>query len=135
MYTFTTEPSQLHVFETSPNPQGLCVLCPHSKKPLLVFPSRRMGHVQVIYLNYECKIKFVLYLTIHEFTKIVDLGDTEKKPVELAAHEAAIACIAVSLDGCLVATASVRGTLIRVFDAATGTKVNELRRGTNHVSI
>ncbi|KAF4521192.1 hypothetical protein B566_EDAN010654 [Ephemera danica] len=87
VYTFTQSPQQLHVFETNPNPHGLCVLCPNSNNSLLAFPGRKSGHVQ-----------------------LVDLANTEKAPLDI-------------------------GTLIRVFDTATGARINELRRGANAAHI
>lgn len=63
------------------------------------------------------------------------MANTEKAPVEVMAHEANITCLALNLEGTRLATASERGTLIRVFDAGEGKKITELRRGTNQVQF
>nr|XP_020150388.1 autophagy-related protein 18d-like [Aegilops tauschii subsp. strangulata] len=55
--------------------------------------------------------------------------------VSVCAHGSGVACLALSRDGRLLATAGTRGTLVRIFSTADGTKLQELRRGTEGADI
>lgn len=112
VYTFSQNPQLLHVFETCNNSDALCSLCSHSVNSILAYPSRKLGHAIII-----------------------DLAHTEKPPIDVSCHEAAITCMKLSNDGTKLATASTKGTLIRVFDTENGNLLHELRRGANHANI
>lgn len=96
--------------ETTSNPKGLCALCPFSSNTVLVCPGLQRGHVRV---------------------ELYDLKKTSLIP----AHETALACLALNFDGTRLATASEKGTLVRVFDTATGAALQELRRGADRAEI
>jgi len=85
VYTFSQTPQQLHVFETYPNPLGLCCLCSHSTNSSLAYLSRKCGHVILI-----------------------DLANTDKSPIEIMAHETAVNCMALSNEGSKLATSSLK---------------------------
>lgn len=64
-----------------------------------------------------------------------DLSNSEmgisSAPVSINAHQGELACLALNQQGTLMATASNKGTLIRVFDTAKRTLLVELRRGSD----
>ena len=91
----------LQQIDTIANPAGLCCLSPDAKSAVLACPGQRSGQVRVEL--YESKrARFV------------------------AAHNAALACMALTLDGQRLATASSKGTLIRIFNTADCTKLQEV---------
>jgi len=59
----------------------------------------------------------------------------KNKSQVIEAHTNAISQMALSIDGTKLATTSVRGTLIRLFDTATGKQIQEFRRGANPAII
>eukprot|EP00245_Coleochaete_scutata_P009370 TRINITY_DN306_c0_g2_i1.p1 TRINITY_DN306_c0_g2~~TRINITY_DN306_c0_g2_i1.p1 ORF type:complete len:429 (-),score=60.25 TRINITY_DN306_c0_g2_i1:346-1509(-) len=100
----------LHQIETIANPKGLCALSPHVVSTVLACPGLHKGQVRV------------------------ELYDT-KRTRFIAAHDSALACFALTLDGSKLATASTKGTLIRIFNTADGTRLQELRRGADRADI
>lgn len=112
VFTFTSTPTQLHVFDTCHNPRGLCSLSPSSTNSILALPGLRAGHIQ-----------------------LVDLSTTDSAPLDIAAHDSVLACITLNIQGTKLATASNKGTLIRVWDTNSGNMLSELRRGTQPAAI
>lgn len=53
----------------------------------------------------------------------------------ISAHNSPIQALAMNMDGTLIATASLKGTLIRIFDVKNGEKIKEFRRGMNQVLV
>eukprot|EP01112_Ceratiomyxa_fruticulosa_P011060 TRINITY_DN2974_c0_g1_i1.p1 TRINITY_DN2974_c0_g1~~TRINITY_DN2974_c0_g1_i1.p1 ORF type:complete len:350 (-),score=49.19 TRINITY_DN2974_c0_g1_i1:163-1212(-) len=99
----------LHQLETTANPSGLCALCP-DKANVLACPGLKPGYVHV---------------------ELYDLKQTQI----IAAHNSALSQIALNRDGTRLATTSEKGTLIRIFDTATGEQLKELRRGADRAII
>jgi len=58
-----------------------------------------------------------------------------EQPLFIPAHNNAISQLALNQEGTILATASDKGTLIRVFDTTTGAKIHEFRRGRNSACI
>uniref|UniRef100_A0A7S4EW91 Uncharacterized protein n=1 Tax=Chrysotila carterae TaxID=13221 RepID=A0A7S4EW91_CHRCT len=100
----------LSTIETISNPRGLCALCADSRSCVLACCGLQRGHVRA------------------------ELYDTEQRTL-IPAHEASLSCLALNLDGSRLATASERGTLVRVWDTRSGQRLMELRRGAEPAEI
>ncbi|KAL2945444.1 Autophagy-related protein 18a [Bienertia sinuspersici] len=100
----------LHQIETSPNPKGLCEVSQSAGKLVLVCPGLRKGQVRVEQYVSR-KTKFIM------------------------AHDSRIACFALTQDGGLLATASSKGTLVRIFNTFDGALLQEVRRGADRAEI
>ena len=68
-----------------------------------------------------------------------DLGSaapgTSVAPVTINAHQSEVGCAALSPTGALLASASRRGTLLRLFDTQSRLRLLELRRGTDPATL
>ncbi|KAG6976160.1 hypothetical protein JG688_00001632 [Phytophthora aleatoria] len=96
--------------ETIANPKGLCALCPNPSNTVLACPGVTRGTVRI---------------------ELYDL----RKTTLITAHEAELSQICLNLDGTRLATASDKGTLIRIFDTQSGQITQELRRGADRAEI
>ncbi|KAG7549568.1 WD40 repeat [Arabidopsis thaliana x Arabidopsis arenosa] len=111
IYVYTFNNLKVYrLIETLMNPKGLCCVTHVESKAVLACPGFHPGQVQVHNLRRNV-IKFI------------------------KAHDSAIACMTFTLDGSLLATASTKGTLIRIFNAVDGTLLQELRRGMERAEI
>lgn len=102
------------IIKTYDNPLGIIATSNGdiNNKLIVAFPYESQGHVFLGEITQKCEKLFVVQ-----------------------AHDSKIACISINKDGTLLATASDKGTLIRIFTTNDGQKFSEFRRGTKTVEM
>ena len=111
--------TQCQIIATHPNPKGIIGYAMDADKHIIAYPTEnKPGWVTIKYLNED----------------ILNCG-FEVPDRNISAHEGSIFCLAMNADGSLLATASEKGTLIRVFSTADGKKIQEVRRGIDQCEI
>jgi hypothetical protein len=116
------------VYETCENPKGLACMATESDSTLLCFPGRQAGQVALVklpplsgYARGDPPLKF----------KDPPFPATSI----LLAHTTSLSALCCTPDGRFIATASIKGTLIRVWDSKSGQLIRELRRGSDSADI
>ena len=100
----------MDIIETGDNAHGIVGVSYDPEQTLLAYPDKKKGQVRI--KNYEKSSVFYIN-----------------------AHENNIAYIVLSFDGSLLATASEKGTLIRIFNTENGNLLQEVRRGIDKADI
>ncbi|GAQ88153.1 WD40 repeat protein [Klebsormidium nitens] len=102
----------LDTLETAPNPKAICAFSPSTESSYLALPASATAGEIVVY--------DAMHLTA---------------VCQIQAHKAPLAALAINSDGSLLASASERGTVIRVHTLPSATKAFTLRRGTYPATI
>lgn len=103
----------IDAIETIENPKGLCSVSYSAEKTYLACLGKGKGWIRVnIYDD-------------------IDMEDSHS----IEAHNSSVSCVTLNFDGTLLATASDKGTIIRLFNPANGEALKELRRGSDKAEI
>lgn len=100
----------IDTIDTVENNKGLIAISTDPKITVLAHPGSQQGHVNIKFYD-------------KDFSQ------------NIIAHESTIAALSLNSDGTLLATASDKGTLIRIFDTNSGNKLQEVRRGSEKAVI
>lgn len=92
----------LHQIETIANPKGLCAVSQVAGSFVLVCPGLQKGQVRVEHYASK-RTKFIM------------------------AHDSRIASFTLSQDGSMLATASSKGTLVRIYNTHDGSLLQEVK--------
>ena len=100
----------LGVFETYANSRGVVALSYHASNSVLAISGTTKGSVRVELFN-------------------------DNKTTLILAHKSPLHLVSLNAEGSLLATASEKGTLIRLFNSHTGELLTELRRGSEKCTL
>ncbi|KAL1927544.1 hypothetical protein VTP01DRAFT_3781 [Rhizomucor pusillus] len=116
----------LHTIDTRPNPTAICALSPSSENCYVAYPSRSslaspfMPSTSPSQSNSSA-------LSTGDVELFDALGLSLVNIVQ--AHKSPVSCMTMNSEGTLLATASEKGTVIRVFSVPDASKVFQFRRG------
>ncbi|KAF2152542.1 WD40 repeat-like protein [Myriangium duriaei CBS 260.36] len=119
----------LHQIVTPTNPYSLCALSPNPENNYIAYPIRKQdqptaGTPSHVPPSAQQKGPEVMSGDVMLF----DANELQEIKV-IPAHQAPLSCMAINSDGTLLATASEKGTVIRVFELPSAKKLYQFRRG------
>lgn len=124
----------LHVIETTPNPEAVCALSPSADNSYLAYPSPVPSP--------STSLAATSAAPSPPSTSAPQNGDvhifsTRSLTVvnAIQAHKAPISFLSINSTGTLLATASEKGTVIRVWSVPSAEKLYQFRRGTREAVI
>jgi len=100
--------SMIQSIETFNNPNGLCHIIDEN---IIVYPSFHIGNI-----------------TIYNYT-------LDKHVIDIEAHKNEIELFTIDTSNTYIASSSIKGTIIRIYNIKYGTLIKELRRGSNYIKI
>lgn len=109
-------------YETADNSRGLGAIATEAGSSLLCFPGRQTGQVAIVKLPSSSSPPSVRDPP-YASTSI------------LLAHTTGLSALAITPSGSHIATASNKGTLVRIYNPKTSALLHELRRGTDTAEI
>ncbi|KAI6131455.1 WD40 repeat-like protein [Pisolithus croceorrhizus] len=111
----------LHVIETAPNSEAICALSPNAEQSYLAYPvSRSSGPAASDSSSGDVLLFSTTTLTLSNIIR---------------AHKSPLSALAISPSGTLLATASDKGTIIRVWSVPGAERLWQFRRGTRETKI
>lgn len=121
-------------WDTYDNPRGMLAMATAPYSTLLATAGRQTGHVQLIHLP-PCPIAVLRDPPPSSPPRKAPPPLSKQAVYIIAAHDSALTTLCIPPSGRLLATTSVRGTLVRIWDPLTGQLVKEFRRGSDKADI
>ncbi|KIK97278.1 hypothetical protein PAXRUDRAFT_825085 [Paxillus rubicundulus Ve08.2h10] len=123
----------LHVIETAPNPEAICALSPNAENSYLTYPSP----VPSPSTSTSTSTSPAPNISQQPATGDVLLFSTTTSTLTniIRAHKSPLSALAISPSGTLLATASDKGTVIRVWSVPGAERLWQFRRGTREARI
>ncbi|KAL2356763.1 vacuolar targeting protein Atg18 [Cryomyces antarcticus] len=118
----------LHTLDTASNPYAICALSPSSEHNYLAYPLQKKVAPPSYAQPSHAPPASIHNNTISGDVLLFDVTKLEAVNV-VAAHQAPLSYIALNSEGTLLATASEKGTIIRVFSVPDAQKLYQFRRG------
>ncbi|KAJ7590332.1 WD40 repeat-like protein [Mycena floridula] len=116
----------LHVIETTPNPEAICALSPSADSSYLAYPSPVPSPADAAPIPPpESQSGDVLLFSTRSLT-VANV---------IQAHKSPISFLSINSSGTILATASDKGTVIRVWSVPGAEKLYQFRRGTREARI
>ncbi|EMD34623.1 ATG18-like protein [Gelatoporia subvermispora B] len=122
----------MHVIETTPNPDAIVALSPSSDNSYLAYPSPVPSPTSPLTQPAQPAAS-----TSGQQTGDVLLFSTRSLSVAnvIQAHKSPISFLSINSAGTMLATASEKGTVIRVWSIPSAEKMYQFRRGTREAKI